>query len=51
MPQKSLMACVDDDASAREALEGLLTASGFALTYSRPLKSFCNLIGWTKCRV
>ncbi len=51
MPQKSLMACVEDDASACEALEGLLTASGFALMYSRPLKSFCNLIGWTKCRV
>ena len=30
MPQKPLIACVDDDVSAREALQGLLRASGFA---------------------
>ena len=30
MPQKSLIACVDDDASPREALEGFLKAFGFA---------------------
>ncbi len=29
MPQKPLIACVDDDVSAREALEGLLKAFGF----------------------
>ena len=29
MPQKPLIACVDEDVSAREALEGLLKASGF----------------------
>ena len=30
MPQKPLIACVDDDVSVREALQGLLRASGFA---------------------
>jgi len=30
VPQKSLIACVDDDASPREALEGFLKAFGFA---------------------
>ncbi len=30
MPQKPFIACVDDDLSAREALEGLLRAFGFA---------------------
>ena len=30
MPQKPLIACVEDDVLAREALEGLLKASGFA---------------------
>ncbi len=29
MPQKPLIACVEDDASAREALEGFLKAFGF----------------------
>ena len=29
MPQKPLIACVDDDVSAREALEGFLKAFGF----------------------
>jgi FixJ family two-component response regulator len=29
VPQKPLIACVDDDVSAREALEGLLKAFGF----------------------
>jgi FixJ family two-component response regulator len=30
VPQRPLIACVDDDVSAREALEGLLKAFGFA---------------------
>ena len=30
MPQKPLIACVEDDVSAREALEGFLKAFGFA---------------------
>ncbi len=30
MPKKPLIACVDDDVSAREALEGFLKAFGFA---------------------
>ena len=30
MPQKPLIACVDDDVSAREALEGFLKAFGFS---------------------
>ena len=30
MPQKPLIACVDDDVLAREALEGLLKAFGFS---------------------
>jgi FixJ family two-component response regulator len=30
MPQKPIIACVDDDVSAREALQGLLRAYGFA---------------------
>ena len=30
MPQKPLIACVDDDESAREALQGFLKVSGFA---------------------
>ena len=30
MPQPPLIACIDDDASVREALEGLLVAFGFA---------------------
>jgi FixJ family two-component response regulator len=29
VPQKPLIACVDDDESAREALEGFLKAFGF----------------------
>jgi len=31
MPPRPLIACVDDDASVREALEGLLLAFGFAV--------------------
>jgi FixJ family two-component response regulator len=30
MPQKPLIACVDDDVTVRQALEGLLKAFGFA---------------------
>src|SRR5437016_1940812 len=30
VPQKPLIACVDDDVSAREALEGFLKAFGFS---------------------
>jgi len=30
VPKKPLIACVDDDVSAREALEGFLKAFGFA---------------------
>jgi hypothetical protein len=29
VPQKPLIACVDEDVSAREAIEGLLKVSGF----------------------
>jgi len=45
VPKKPLIACVDDDVSAREALEGFLKAFGFAPRSFRPLKSFCNLNG------
>ena len=37
MPQKPLIACVEDDVSAREALEGFLKAFGFGLVIMRPL--------------
>jgi FixJ family two-component response regulator len=45
VPLPPFIACVDDDASVREALEGLLVAFGFAVEIFSSAENFLNFPG------